>query len=140
MDKTVKNRSKRKFDIIMLIIILAVIGYLALPVPRCRPINWDSGQNVASSLNHALRSSINILHNDYIDKGTEYNINDIKRHTYESYTNSKNSRGYDIFSNLTYSETSITLNWKGEIYVWDYFPHNGTQEEAYIVKNLDSDF
>ena len=91
-------------------------------------------------MDRAIRSSIYILHEDYIDKGTEYNITDIKRHTYESYTNSKNSRRYDIFSNLTYTETSITLNWKGEIYVWDYFPHNGTQEEAYIVKNLDSDF
>jgi hypothetical protein len=140
MDKSVKNRSKRKFDIIMLIIILAVIGYLALPVPRCRPINWDSGIYAARNLDRAIRSSIYILHEDYIGKGTEYNINDIKRHTYESYTNSKNSRRYDIFSNLTYTETSITLNWKSEIYVWDYFPHNGTQEEAYIVKNLDSDF
>ncbi len=71
MDKTARTRSKRKFDIIMLIIILAVIGYLALPVPRCKPINYDSGRYEATSFHRATVYSINILHNDYINKGTK---------------------------------------------------------------------
>jgi hypothetical protein len=37
---------------------------------------------------------------------------------------------------ISKSQIQDYLNWKDEIYVWDYFSHNGTKEEAYIVESI----
>ena len=131
-----KNRSTLILDII---VIVAVLGVIAVGIPKFpldRRISTEIG--VAGRVCSALEKTITNKHDNYLINGTEYTTSDVLADT-QYFGGITATTGSPADGQIGYSGNVIILNYKNKIYEWDYIPCNG-DTPAYMVENTDSDF
>ncbi len=133
------NAKNRPTLILDIIVIVAILGVIAVTMPKFPHINkQDYRISAARGVGAAISATIQAEHSDYLNNGDKYTLDDVLAST--TFTGGITATtGSPADGQIGYSGNVIRLNYKNKIYEWDYIPRN-SDTPAYMVENSDSDF
>ncbi len=135
---------KSGFTLIELIIVIVILGIIgAVAIPKFIGLSGTAKLAAARGVGGALSSTIVSLHANYLIKGTD----DSKYSGADLLANTSFSGGItyvtdsiaDASGEIAFRppDNEIMLNYKGDIFRWDYSPQNN-ETAAYITEVTDS--
>ncbi len=129
---------KSGFTLIELIIVIVILGIIAgVAIPKFIGLSDAARISSARGIGGALSSTITSLHANYLligNTASEYNSNDVVDST-------QFGGGITNTGNFTVGNSSITLDYKGGNFLWNYTDLVNTNDQAaFITENTGSDF